>query len=103
VLGARLVSVTGKLQSESGVIHVVAERVEDLTPLLSRLSVSQDTACVEGLARADVKYSNGAPDPHPHRHPRSGDALVTLFRDQPELASELGLTADVMSKGRNFH
>jgi DNA polymerase III alpha subunit len=103
VLGARLVSVTGKLQSESGVIHVVAERVEDLTPLLSRLSVSQDTGCVEGLARADVKYSNGAPDPHPHRHPRAGDALVTLFRDQPELASELGLTADVMPKGRNFH
>jgi len=103
VLGARLVSVTGKLQSESGVIHVVAERIDDLTPLLSRLSQSQDTGCVEGLARADVKYSNGAPDPHPHRHPRAGDALVTLFRDQPPLAGELGLTAEVMPKGRNFH
>jgi error-prone DNA polymerase len=101
VLGARLVSVTGKLQNESGVIHVVAERIEDLTPLLSRLS--QDTSCVEGLARADVKYSNGAPDSHPHRHPRAGDALVTLFRDQPALAGELGLTAEVMPKGRNFH
>jgi error-prone DNA polymerase len=107
VLGARLVSVTGRLQSESGVIHVVAERIEDLTPLLSRLSQAQDraqdTSCVEGLARADVKYSNGAPDHHPHRHPRAGDALVTLFRDQPALAGELGLTAEVMPKGRNFH
>jgi len=52
VLGARLISVTGKLQSESGVIHVVAERVEDLTPLLRRLS--QDHGCVEALARADA-------------------------------------------------
>ena len=38
VLGARLVGVTGKLQSQSGVIHVVADRIEDLTPLLRRLS-----------------------------------------------------------------
>ena len=38
VLGARLISVTGKLQNESGVIHVVAERMEDLSPLLRRLS-----------------------------------------------------------------
>ena len=38
VLGARLVAVTGKLQSESGVIHVVADRLEDLTPMLAILS-----------------------------------------------------------------
>ena len=34
---------------------------------------------------------------------RAGDALVTLFRDQPVLAGELGLTAEVLPKGRNFH
>jgi error-prone DNA polymerase len=101
VLGARLISVTGKLQSESGVIHVVAERVEDLTPLLRRLS--QDHGCVEALARADAIKHPAAPDPHPHRHPRAGDALVTLFRDEPALAGQLGFTADVMPKGRNFH
>jgi error-prone DNA polymerase len=104
ILGARLISVTGKLQNESGVIHVVAERVEDLTSLLRRLS--QEHGCVEALARADA-VKHPAPDPHPRRHPRSGDALVTLFRDQPALAGELGLTAnvtaDVLPKGRNFH
>jgi error-prone DNA polymerase len=100
VLGARLISVTGKLQNESGVIHVVAERVEDLTPLLRRLS--QDHGCVEGLARADAVKHPSPPD-HLRRHPRSGDALVTLFRDEPTLARELGLTAEVMPKGRNFH
>ena len=33
VLGARFVAVTGKLQNEQGVIHVVADRMEDLTPM----------------------------------------------------------------------
>ncbi|RWQ26517.1 error-prone DNA polymerase [Mesorhizobium sp.] len=37
VMGARLIRVTGKLQSESDVIHIVAEKVEDLTPWLSVL------------------------------------------------------------------
>ncbi|TIU45373.1 MAG: error-prone DNA polymerase, partial [Mesorhizobium sp.] len=37
VMGARFVRVTGKLQSESGVIHIVAEKVEDLTPWLTVL------------------------------------------------------------------
>ncbi|HWF96033.1 MAG TPA: error-prone DNA polymerase [Xanthobacteraceae bacterium] len=101
VLGARLISVTGKLQNESGVIHVVAERVEDLTPLLRRLS--QDHGCVEALARADAVKHPAAPDTHPHRHPRAGDALVTLFKDEPALAGQLGFAAGVMPKGRNFH
>ena len=38
VMGARLISVTGVLQNEKGVIHIVADRFEDLTPLLGRLS-----------------------------------------------------------------
>jgi len=101
VLGARLISVTGKLQNESGVIHVVAERMDDLTPLLHRLS--QDHGCVEALAHADAVKHPAGPDPHPHRHPRAGDALVTLFKDEPALAGQLGLTAGVMPKGRNFH
>ena len=33
VLGARYVAVSGRVQSESGVIHVVAEQLEDLTRL----------------------------------------------------------------------
>ena len=63
VLGARLVSVTGKLQNEFGVIHVIAERLDDLTPLLKRLA--DDTGCVEALAHGDEVE---APDPG-HRLP----------------------------------
>ena len=51
VLGARFVAVTGKLQSEQGVIHIVAERMNDLTPMLGLLS--ETGATISALARAD--------------------------------------------------
>jgi error-prone DNA polymerase len=38
ILGARYVAVSGEVQQESGVIHVVARRLDDLTPLLARLT-----------------------------------------------------------------
>ena len=38
VMGSRLVAVTGKVQNESNVVHVLAERLDDLTHLLDRLS-----------------------------------------------------------------
>jgi len=100
VMGARLISVTGQLQNESGVIHVVAEHMADLTPLLRRLS--EDHGCVDALAHADAVKR---PLPEKQRHPRKGDALVTMFKDDPALADHLGLTANaqVMPKGRNFH
>lgn len=37
VISGRLLKVTGKLQREAGVVHVVAELIEDLSPLLDRL------------------------------------------------------------------
>ena len=37
VMGSKFIRVTGKLQTESGVIHIVAERMEDLTPWLTAL------------------------------------------------------------------
>ena len=78
VIGARFLSVTGRLQSESGVIHVVAERMEDLTPMMGALS--RHGAEVESVARADeVKRP---------QHPRTKQEIVTTRRALP--------------KGRNF-
>ncbi|MCR8725318.1 OB-fold nucleic acid binding domain-containing protein [Frigidibacter sp. ROC022] len=37
VIAGRLLRVTGRLQREHGVAHVLAERVEDLSPLLDSL------------------------------------------------------------------
>ena len=38
ILGARYIAVSGTLQRQSGVIHLVAARLEDLTTLLVRLT-----------------------------------------------------------------
>ena len=37
VISGRLLRVTGRLQREAGVVHVVAETIEDMSPLLDRL------------------------------------------------------------------
>ncbi len=100
VLGARLISVTGKLQNASNVIHIVADEIEDLTPLLRRLS--ENAVDIDASASPnEVKR----PAIERHRHPRPGDALFTLFKDRSALADfDLGGGPEtVMPKGRNFH
>ncbi|MFZ2145136.1 MAG: error-prone DNA polymerase [Xanthobacteraceae bacterium] len=52
ILGARYIAVTGELQQESGVIHVVAAKLHDLTALLARLA--ENAPPIESLARADA-------------------------------------------------
>ena len=102
VLGARLIGVTGKVQNVSSVVHVVADRIEDLTPLLRRLS--DDAMTIAATSPPDEVRR---PVVARHRHPRSGDALVTLFKDErlSGVSSDLDGTpeAAVMPKGRNFH
>jgi error-prone DNA polymerase len=93
VLGARLVSVTGPLQSASGVIHVVAEDIRDLTPMLQHLAEERSALVPADDARRPVAER--------HRHPRTGDSLVTLLKEKPEQFA--AQTAKVMPKGRNFH
>jgi error-prone DNA polymerase len=102
VLGARLVAVTGKLQSESGVIHVVADRLEDLTPMLATLS--EDAGDLESLARTDEVRR-----PQAYMREKIGprSRLVRLAREEPGVARDFAATANeagrVMPKGRNFH
>jgi error-prone DNA polymerase len=98
VIGARLVAVTGPLQNASGVIHVVMERIEDLTPLLRRLSDAHGSLDIR--AHADQARR---PIVERHRHPRTGDSLVTLLKEAPDLGELAAQTAEVMPKGRNFH
>src|SRR5215510_13562262 len=52
IMGARYVAVSGELQQESGVIHVVAARLDDLTSLLACLT--EDAPPIDSLARADA-------------------------------------------------
>ncbi len=43
VIAGRLLRVTGKLQREGGVMHLVAGHVEDLSPLLDKLVEPEDS------------------------------------------------------------
>ena len=74
------------------------ERIEDLTPLLRRLSDAH--GCVDIRAHADQARR---PIIERHRHPRAGDSLVTLLKEMPDSGELAAQTAEVMPKGRNFH
>lgn len=97
VLGARLVGVTGKLQNESGVIHVVAERLDDLSPLLDR--IAEKGADLDPRMQSD-EAKRPPPNPRPPRVERLkefSDALVADRAIQEERPHK------AMPKGRNFH
>jgi error-prone DNA polymerase len=106
VLGARLAAVRGKLQSESNVIHVIADHIEDLTPLLSDLHT--DTSALEPASRADeVKRpvpdsgsSPGARRANLHKHPRNVRPLQPVLDYDATVATKVHA---VLPKGRNFH
>ncbi|WP_425352283.1 OB-fold nucleic acid binding domain-containing protein [Mesorhizobium sophorae] len=91
IMGARFVRVTGKLQSESDVIHIVAEKIEDLTPWLTVLleKVSQASLTVAGPA--EHPFSGTDRDPAPR------NAAI-----RPDLATLSEEAESVMPKGRNF-
>jgi error-prone DNA polymerase len=76
VLGARYIAVSGEVQQESGVIHVVAQRLDDLTALLARLR--EDVPPIEALSRAD-----GVKRPHDE----NVDSRARGRRNPPRIAA----------------
>ncbi len=90
VLGGRLVTIDGPVQSESGVIHVIAERVHDYTPLLAKLSVRGEK--LDATGPTDEPRRGTHEDPRQSGHPRN----IRINLDVKKAAS-------VMPKGRNFH
>ena len=86
VLGARLTLVRGELQSESNVIHVVADHIEDLTPMLDELG--GDTTPFRPASRAD-EVTRPLPS-------AKQDPAATLWKHPRNVRS-------VLPKGRNFH
>ena len=93
IMSSKFVRVTGKLQSESNVVHIVAETIEDLTPWLSALL--EEVSVPTGEAASSARETEGrrklapfvrrnAPVAHP---------------DADTLARKAG---SVMPKGRNF-
>jgi error-prone DNA polymerase len=76
ILGARYLAVSGEVQHESSVIHVVARRLDDLTPLLARLT--EHAPPIEALARADAVK---------RPHDENVDSRARGRRNPPRLAA----------------
>ena len=97
IMGGRLIRVTGKLQCESDVIHIVADRMEDLTVWLADLS--EKAAEIDTLSRADAPTRGGS---DPRERPRRSLTQETAVHaaETEELAQA---ARQVMPKGRNFH
>jgi error-prone DNA polymerase len=100
VMGARVISVTGLLQNEKDVIHIVADRFDDLTPLLGCLN--EQAPAVQVRSGADMLKSD---NPDRFVHPRSGDSFVRMTKNKAavEQLAVAEHAAKVMPKGRNFH
>ncbi|ODT72807.1 MAG: hypothetical protein ABS75_02270 [Pelagibacterium sp. SCN 63-23] len=90
LLSSRLLAVRGKVQSEKGVIHVIAEAMEDLTPFLLDLAHGQDIG-ERYLAHGDEGRSDG-------ERPQSRDRNVLRELDMARRRAYAALPG-----GRNFH
>jgi error-prone DNA polymerase len=95
VIGSRCLAVTGRLQKEREVIHVIAYRIEDRSQLLNTLS--ERGGEISALANADevrrpqnLRSKTRKPPPGLSRHPRHQQ--IGLFD-----------SADAIPKGRSFH
>ena len=99
VMGGRLIRVWGRLQCESDVIHIVADRMEDLSPWLGELCEGAQTIGDRGAVDG-----NGQPGPHPlppgGQAPMRAGMTAELLRQAEERARA---ARQVMPKGRNFH
>jgi error-prone DNA polymerase len=101
VLGARFVAVTGKLQSEQGVIHIVAERMHDLTPMLGLLSEAGQT--ISALAHADeVRRPQMTMAQKRQGNRFAGPPRLDDSRPKPSQRTEAVGVVEAMPAGRNF-
>ncbi|MGF7006178.1 error-prone DNA polymerase [Aminobacter sp. BE322] len=90
IMGSKFIRVTGKLQTESDVIHIVADRMEDLTHWLAAMSEELQPSAEAGAGPLPEGRA-GAAD-KAARDPRMLQSYETLARK----------ASSVMPKGRNF-
>jgi len=79
VMGGRLLRVTGTLQREGIVVHLIAQRIEDLSPRLADLGHPMDSAVGQTTPQTD-----SAPRPRPQpraMHPREQAKRLFPSRD----------------------
>jgi error-prone DNA polymerase len=92
IMGSKFVRVTGKLQSESDVVHIVAEKIEDLTPWLSVLLEESAQPGNETPASGDPQQDNARLGPFLRKNAAAAKNIERLTQK----------AGSVMPKGRNF-
>ena len=95
VIGARLIAITGRVQNEAGVVHLVAEECEDLTPMLALLS--RQGGDISGLARADEVRRPQS------REKAKATPLISAPEPAPVFDENLTEMRRILPRGRNFH
>jgi DNA polymerase III alpha subunit len=101
VLGSRFVAIHGRVQNEKGVIHVIAERVEDLTPMLGLLTGSTGAQ----IGRAALAPADHAMHPLPSKadqraSPAKQEAAAALLVEQPDLSRQKTMFAEISALAR---
>ncbi|WP_269931831.1 error-prone DNA polymerase [Aminobacter sp. HY435] len=92
IMGSKFIRVTGKLQKESDVIHIVAEKMEDLTHWLAVMSEEMQAEERIRAAAAQTGPSRQSAADKANRDPRVVQAYERVARK----------ASSVMPKGRNF-
>jgi error-prone DNA polymerase len=70
VLGASMMGVRGQVQREGDVVHIIAQRLDDLSSMLASVGARSDVADIYRVSRADVVRHGMGPDPRdPAEHP----------------------------------
>jgi DNA polymerase-3 subunit alpha/error-prone DNA polymerase len=98
-MGARLVRIRGRLQSQGGVIHTVVEHIEDMTPLLGILQRGARRFGVSDRSDETLRPTGD----HRSRGRAEGPALRGERMPAVKDGSTVRETASVMPRGRNFH
>ncbi|MEO7470247.1 MAG: error-prone DNA polymerase [Sphingobium limneticum] len=105
VLGARMMGLRGQVQKEGDVIHVIAQRLEDLSPMLASVGQRDDVASVYQVSRADIVRNAMAPDPRDRSNRPLGRGPRDMY--DPDLRLGSGIvpgqpTEGIKIKTRDF-
>lgn len=87
VLGASMMGVRGQVQREGDVIHVIAHRLDDMSPMLASVGGRADVADVYRVSRADVVKHGMGPDPRDPADRPLGKAPRDIFIPDLRLGS----------------
>src|SRR5690606_3936044 len=99
IMSSKFVRVTGRLQSESDVVHIVAETIEDLTPWLSILLEEAAHSCPE---EPEDGASVGAGMEGRRKLAPFVRRNAPVRQGAPDIETLARKAGSVMPKGRNF-